>query len=413
MHSLKSISSNSLFILIEKACKILTYFLVGIVVARQVGPEVFGSYSALLSLTVIFTAIASSGLNSLLAKEYIVNKDKQKVTASATFIRIMSSIICATILFLIIYFYFDYGLAIAITSIFIVIMSLTQVIDLYFESALQNITVSKYKVVSYIIGAIGKLVVAIHFPNVFLLFLAHFIELSISFSLAILVSNKSIKLYQFKRLDFNYTKELFFKSFPLLLSSIASILYLKVDQVFIISMMDAKSTGEYAAAVRLCEGIFIFSAIILPSVFPNLITKMNLSEKIFYIYLKKLVILFLVVGICMALITSLLSEPIVSFLYGENYYNSAIILSIYSLSIPIVYIGDLFSRWLIITNNTKLSIYRHMLGLTVNVGLNIIWIPIYGLKGAAMASVVAFLSSIVFFSILSKRARAFYQFLRV
>jgi O-antigen/teichoic acid export membrane protein len=413
MHSLKSISSNSLFIFIEKFCKILTYFLVGIVVARQVGPEVFGSYSALLSLTVIFTAIASSGLNSLLVKEYIISNDKQKVITSATFIRIISSIICAFILFLIIYFYFNYSLAISITSIFIVIMSLTQVIDLYFESTLENIIVSKYKVISYIIGAIGKLVVAIYFPNVFLLFLAHFIELSISFSLAFLVSNDKIKLYQFKGIDFKYTRELFFKSFPLLLSSIASILYLKVDQVFIISMMDTKSTGEYAAAVRLCEGVFIFSAIILPSVFPNLITKKNISEKKFYIYLKKLVILFLVVGICIATITSLLSEEIVSLLYGESYYNSAIILSIYSLSIPIVYVGDLFSRWLIITNNTKLSIYRHMLGLTVNVGLNLVWIPTYGLKGAAMASVVAFLSSIVLFSIFSKKARAFYQFLRV
>jgi O-antigen/teichoic acid export membrane protein len=414
MHSLNNISKNSLFILTEKMMKIVTYLFAGIIIARYVGPKNFGLYTSFLSLNIIFIAISALGLNSLLVKEYVKTSELSLLFTNAIFIRLLSCVFFSLLSIPIALFIIDAEIDTTLLSALIIIMSATSVIDMFFESKLKSSVIAKYKTLGYIFGFTLKVFAAIYFKSSFYLILAHLLETFIILLLAVLSFKiQCPNVFKPKVVEKKYSIYLLRLGFPLLLSSIAGIIYMKIDQLFVVNMLGKESAGYYATSVRLCEGLFILSSVILPSFFPNLIKMYEKARANFNKLLRVLFFSLLLAGISLALFVVTFSEDILLVIYGELYSNpdSVKVLQWFACCIPIVYIGELFSRWLIISNNTYLSIYRHLLGLTINLLLNYLLIPIYGIEGAAIATLVAYVFSVIIFSVFSTKARLFYSFL--
>lgn len=396
--------------------KIVTYFLSSILIARLGGATLFGTYTSILSVTVILTAISALGLNSLLAKEFINSiENSEKSFSNALAIRITSSLIFFSISLPLIMILVNVDIKVSILSSLIIILCTTQIVDLFFESRLKSHIVAKYKICGYSIGFLLKVLSVYYSNSILLLVLSHLVELTTIMIISIMEINKELKFkywFSIKNLDNKYAFELINKGIPLTFSSVAAILYMKIDQVFIVNMLGKESAGHYSAAVRLCEGVFIVSAIIVPSIFPNMVSLYKDNIRKFDLYIGKFYFLFLTLGSLIAFFIWFFSDWIIISIYGGEYEESINVLKWYCLSIPVVYLGDLFSRWIITTDNIMLSIKRHVLGLSVNVTLNLILIPKYGISGAAIASFIGYLFAVIIFSVVSSKGRFFYNFMR-
>lgn len=410
-------ANNSLFILAEKAMKMGSYLFAGVVIARSVGAENFGVYSSLLSLNVILSAVSAVGLNSILVREYVtakVTRSSGTVLTNSFVIRLIVSLLLALLSIPLAILIVGVDMKLASCSALIIVTSIVAVIDLYFESGLRNYVVACYRIIGYAVGIVVKVYIAVKYDSAYFLILAHLCEMLVILSLALLsLKFESRKELQFSRYDKVYAQRLLALGFPLLLSTVAGIIYMKVDQLFVVYFLGKDSAGLYAASVRLCEGLFIFSAIVVPSFFPNLV---NLYSSNIYQFNKLMKVMFLSLagfGVLVAICVAVFSKEIILLVYGEEYVSASIVLSWYACSVPLIYIGELFSRWLVISGNTYLSIQRHLVGLTINLLLNYLLIPRFGIEGAAIASFIAFCCSILLFSIFSPRARRFYNFLRV
>jgi len=413
MYTRRAISKNTFYIFVEKVIKMISYLFSGVVIARNVEPEIFGIYSSLLSLNVIFSAISALGLNSILIKKYVTSNYLNSVVSNALFVRFFSCLLFSLLSIPIAFALICSDLLVALLSSLIVVMSLTSVIDLFFESKLRNVVVAKYKVVGYIVGFCLKVFVAVYFKSTICLVAAHLIELLVIFSLSAFCFRFEFPNHiKTKLINRSYSTSLLKIGFPLFLSSIAGITYMKIDQLFVVYFLGGQSAGYYASAVRVCEGLFAFSAILLPSFFPYLINLYRSSLTLFNKAMKSLYFYLLGFGVLLASLIVIFSDRIIFLFYGDAYSSSSEVLVWFSLSIPVVYIGELFSRWLVISNNTYLSLQRHMLGLFVNVVLNYFLIPVYGIKGAAVASLISYIFSVLIFSVVSSRARRFYIFLK-
>ncbi|TQV77027.1 flippase [Aliikangiella marina] len=413
MYSRKHISFNSFFIFLEKICKMITYFVVGVIVAREVGPNVFGLYSSILSVSVILAAIAALGLNSLLAKEFISNSNLNLVASNSLIIRFSSCVLFSLISLLVYKYVLKLSTELSLLSSMLIMLTMSQVVDVFFESRLKNKIVSAYKVNAYFFGAALKIYSAVYLKSIYALVFSQVMELFLVFSVGLICFFRLEKsVVKHIDLSIEYTVNLLKKSFPLMLSSIAVIIYMKVDQVLVLHILDERNAGLYAAATRLVEGCFVFSMIVMPSLFPNMIKLHGENFTEFNVFIGKVFVKFAILGLIVSVLVFLLSSEIVNLVYGVNYTEASNVLAIYALSIPIVYIGDLFSRWLIITDNLVLSILRHSFGLIINLSLNLLLIPVVGIEGAAVASVCGYLSSVVLFSLISSRARSFYMFMK-
>lgn len=85
----------------------------------------------------------------------------------------------------------------------------------------------------------------------------------------------------------------------------------------------------------------------------------------------------------------LLGKTIILTLYGDVFIESADILKIYSFTFVFVFFNPMNNKLLMIENLQKLMLVRNLIGLVINLLLNFLLIPVFGLKGAAFATVIS------------------------
>jgi len=141
--------------------------------------------------------------------------------------------------------------------------------------------------------------------------------------------------------------------------------------------------------VRISESWYFLSGIVVVSVLPAIINAKKIDQKLYYDRLQKLYDFSVWIAILVAVCISFSSEYIINILYGKEYYKSSSVLIIHVWTGVFIFIGLVFSRYLLIENQTQKSLYRTSLGVIFNIILNLILIPIYGIDGAAIATLLS------------------------
>ena len=180
---------------------------------------------------------------------------------------------------------------------------------------------------------------------------------------------------------------------------------MRIDQVMIKEIMDTGAVGNYAVAVRLSEVWYFIPMAITSSLFPAIIDAKKISEKLYYERLQKLYALMTWLAIGIALPITFLADDIIRLLFGMQYQDAAGVLVIYVWAGVFVFLGVASSQYLIVENYTRISFFRTAIGAIVNVGLNIILIPKYGINGAAMATLISYFLSTFFICFIPKTSK--------
>jgi len=396
----------------EKVAKMVTYLASSVLIARVVGPEIFGQYSTLVAVAIIFTSISAMGLNALLVKEFLQAPSVERVLTNVIILRLQAACVAATLMIPTIVFGLGFKLLPSAIIALVLPIAIFQVLDSMFESRLEMGQVLKYKTIAYISGLGIKVATVLVWPDLVPLLFAHVAEMLLILFGATIYTAKAGVYFKPVLADWRYRWGLVQKGFPLLLSSGAVLLYMKIDLPMIMAFAGAQEAGVYSVATRLCEALFILSLPIIVGVFPTLQRLYVEDRGRFEKCVGKVFTLLACCGVVTYIVASVAAESLVSALYGVEYAQSVDVIRIFLLSLPIIFVGDLLSRWLIITDNLSLSFYRHILGLLVNVGLNYLLIPLYGGVGAASASVAGYTSAVIVLPILNGRARKFFNFMR-
>ena len=100
-----------------------------------------------------------------------------------------------------------------------------------------------------------------------------------------------------------------------------------------------------------------------------------------------------------------LSESIVNVLYGSQYLEAAPVLGLYFCSAIFVFIGVASSKWFVTENLQIFSFYRTLAGVITNIALNLWLIPIYGIWGAALATLISQAIASYLFNCINPRVR--------
>jgi len=95
------------------------------------------------------------------------------------------------------------------------------------------------------------------------------------------------------------------------------------------------------------------------------------------------------IAIIIAIPTLFLSEFIIDLLYGESYRMAAPILSLHIWTGIFIFMGIVSNKWFVAENLQIYSFYRTLLGVSINILLNYILIPKYGIIGAAIATLIS------------------------
>lgn len=389
---LKKYGVNISWLFFEKFVRMAIGFSVGIYVARQLGPANYGILNYALSYVGIFAIVAGLGLDSIVVRELVRTPEKkEELLGSAFLLRITGFIVMLAGA--------SGGLVFSnndqSTNIIVLVIAggylfqSLQVIDFYFQAEVKSKYVALSQITALLIVSVFRLYFAYYvFPLLYFAIIES-AYIAITFILYVFFyvsSGNNIRNWKYK---FNTALALMKSSWPLLLSGVAGMIYMRIDQVMIKSMLGDAEVGYYAVAVRLVEIWYFIPMIICSSLFPAIIRSKDVSEQHYERRVQKLVTLNLILSAAIILSTLLLGHYIVRVLYGESYLKSASILCIYIWVIVMVSFGVVRSKWLITEKLEYQFIICGLAGIICNVGLNYLLIRRIGLEGACYATVIS------------------------
>jgi O-antigen/teichoic acid export membrane protein len=376
----------------EKILRLVVGLFVGVWVARYLGPDRFGLLSYAMAFVGLFAAISTLGLDGIVVRELVKEESKRdKLIGTAFWLKLAGGF--AVLLILAISVNFTSNDAYTNLLVFIIasatVFQSFNVIDFYFQAKVLSKYVVYANIISLGISSLVKIVlIIINAPLIAFAWAILFDSavLAIGFTYFYLQNHLSFKDWNIeKSTAINLLKD----SWPLLLSGMVVAVYMKIDQVMIKEMMDASAVGQYAAAVRLSEAWYFIPMVITSSLFPAIVSSKKQSEELYYTRLQKLFDLMVLIAVAIALPMTFLSDWVVLLLFGGEYIQAGSVLMIHVWTGLIISLGVARGKWLLNENLQKYSIIYLGVGLVTNIIANYYFIKMYGINGAAYATLLA------------------------
>lgn len=399
---------NTSWLVGEKIFRMTISLFVGVWVARYLGPEQFGMLSYAQSVVLLFSVFSSLGLDGIVVRELVKEGSKRNQLLGTAFALKLFGALFALILIILSILFQGGGDQTVVLVLIIASATIFQsfnIIDFYFQSKV----LSRYVVFSNFISLSFASVLKVGFI-VFKapLILFACVSLIESFLLAIsFVMFFNRKVGGILNWSFNkaLAKSLLVDSWPLILSSFVVSIYMKVDQIMINAFLDAKAVGYYAAAIRLSEAWYFIPVVITASFFPAIINAKNRGGKLYIKRFQQLNDFMVLLALCIAVPTTFLGAWAVQLLYGNEYARSAGVLVIHIWSGIFVFMAVSSGKFLTAENMTKKIFYRNFLGLIINLILNMIFIPVYGIEGAAICTLASWFAAGYMYDLFDRELR--------
>jgi len=386
-------SINTAWLFSEQILRMVAGFFVGVWVARYLGPEKFGIFSYALAFVSIFQGIAKLGLDGILVRDLVKEPEKKDIYLGTSFwLKFFAGIIIFIIVLIVSYFASDNlqtFIYINIISAGLIFQSF-EVIDFYYQATVQAKYISIRKMIQLFLSSSIKLIFILVKADLIWFVLVTLFD-SISLAVFSWLIYKSQRLPNFiKYFELNTAKRLLKDSWPLVFSSIAIAVYMRIDQVMIKNLLGDREVGLYSAAVKLVEVWYFIPMIITQSLFPAIVNAKKINEELYYERLQQLLSLLIWIAISLALIICLLSKHIIYFLYGERFIEASPALAISVWASLFVFIGVGTSQWFLTENLQNLSFFRTLYGAIINIVLNFILIPFFGIIGASISTILSY-----------------------
>jgi O-antigen/teichoic acid export membrane protein len=395
-------------VFLERLLKLISPLIVSIIISRFVGVEQLGLYSLINSVYIVFVGISLLGFDSIIVRDLVKKENLHKIINNAYILKVLWSI-CISVFFIATCFLLDvenYGIYFLALSIFFLSFNVP---EYYFQSSLSFDLLLRISFIIYPLGIIFKVYLIMVYKVIELKFIVDALE-SLLFCVLInytYIKRSNIKLPRLHDFDRSECVRLLKMSAPLMLNTVVVILYFKADQIMLGKMLGLKELGLYSAGVQVSSIIGLFPSMVMGAIFPYM-TKwtLNSSKNNNVVYLYQVFIAFYAV---IAIPLFFLSEYVFKTLYGELFLTSSEVLKIHLIGFLFVYIGSISGSIIIIRNLEWLSAIRSIFSLLMNIILNYYFIPVYGIYGAAWATVITQLvSNYIFYLFIPKLRNEFY-----
>ena len=200
-------------------------------------------------------------------------------------------------------------------------------------------------------------------------------------------------------------REILTSSSSYIISGLMVSVYASTDRLMLKQMLDEASVAYYGLAVSLSTTwAFILQALI-DSAYPSVIRSYSHNAEEFARRNRQMYALVIYGAGFVSLAICLLARPIVGILYGEAYLPAVAPLRIVVWYTAFSYLGSARNAWIVCQNKQKYLKYLYSGAAVINVLLNLLLIPAMGTAGAALASLITQISTVVLMPMLIRPLR--------
>jgi len=384
--------ANSAWIFLDKVLRAILGVVVGAWVARYLGPTDFGELSYCIAFIAIFQSLSRLGLDSIVVRNIAKNLHDSHITLGTLFLlKLLSGIIC-WISAIVIYGVFNSfeGQGIWIMGLIglSIIFQASDVVDLWFQGNAENKRTVLAKIIVFLISNGLKVALILAYAPLMYFAIVIMIESALT-ALAFYISYLRFPSIDKWKGSNEMAKTLLLESWPYLISGISIMVYMRIDQLMIKSMLGQHALGIFAAVIPISNLWNMIPVTICSSIAPAMERKKLEGDLIFNSSLVRLFRIFWIMSVIIILVTFISSKFVIAIMYGSAYEAASSVLKIYALTSLPVFLGVGQMLWIINQEKSTLQLIQTTAGMIVSVGANLWLLPLYGIEGAAWSVVLA------------------------
>jgi PST family polysaccharide transporter len=198
-------------------------------------------------------------------------------------------------------------------------------------------------------------------------------------------------------------------SWPLVIAGLSMIVYMRIDQIMLASMMGDAGVGLFSAAVKISEALYFIPTAAMATVAPALTAAHGRSRADHERQTLHVMRILVWIALAVALILACFSRLIILKLYGPAYAPAAAVLSIHAWIGVLMSINAVGNQWLVNEGYFHYNMYQTLAGALANIALNLLLIPRYGIVGAALASCAGQFVSVMLMTAVMPKTRPLFR----
>lgn len=404
MNPIQTIAKNTAFLFLADVFGKLCWFVLSVLIARQIGVLAFGHYAFAMDFTFLFATFAIFGFNSYITRELAAHPEKAiTYVGNILSLKLILAIATTSVLVLSILF-LPHPAEVKHIVLLIGLGSILNTFTLYFRSifvayekmgydALLNVSEKGIFLMFGLLALFGGW-------GLWGLAVAYFS--AIVFSL-IFAYTLCTKYFVVPKLQYDHTlwKIIFVAALPFIGTSFFGTVYLKLHTTMLSFLQDNTAVGLYNAGYQIVDGLRLIPIIFIYAIFPAMSRFAAQSKEKLLFTTKRAVKYIAIAAFPIAIGGILLAEKLLVTLYGSAFLPGAHAFQLLLLALSCIYITRPLYLGIMAVDKHAVNFYLAVAAIITTVILNVFLIPSYGIEGAAITllfvETMLFLGSYWFF----------------
>lgn len=357
---------------------------------RYLGPEGYGQYTTALSFLQFFGIIVDFGLYVVLLNRLAKPRANREKLVSNTFtLRLLTAVVflgLAPVIALLFPYDTIVKEGIALMSAFFLFITLNQLLSAVFQKHLAMHWVALGEITAKVVMFGGILAVVFLDVGLPWVFATTLISGAFNFAINFLGARKFEKI-RF-RFDFPLWKSIIKEAAPIAISISLNLVYFKSDIIFLSLYHSQALVGIYGAPYKILEVLIAFPAMFVGLVIPLLSSAWASKDlERFKGVLQKSVNFLMLLALPIVAGIFVTAEPIMLFIGGEEFIESAKYLRMLSVAAGSIFVGTLFSYLVVVLEQQKRMVWGYAFVAALTFAGYLIFIPQYGATAAAALTI--------------------------
>ena len=376
--------------------------------ARYLGTAEFGRMNYVLAFVSIFSGVATLGLDVVAIRTLIGRPaDAARILGTSMAMKLGGGLVAYLSMLVAFTLVSPEAIGLAALAGLVLIFQSADVVECWFQSGSRMKYAVYARNAAFFVSALFKVVLILGHAGLEQLVLAGSAEIALAALFLFALYRRDACNPAAWRVDTGLARGMLKDAMPMLVSAMAILLYMRIDQVMVANLSGYREVGVFSAAVRLTELWYFVPVALMTALFPMMVSSRagnpdkDADDR-------RTALLFGAMGwtgILLAACTSLASGWLVQLVYGSAFAAAAPVLAVQAWMAAFVFFGVARGRWLVTRNRQADSMYVDLVAIAINVAMNLLLIPRYGAFGAALASLATGLGANVLVALFSDAIR--------
>ena len=391
MSKTKRLAKNTLFVLVSRAIQPVMSLVLFLVVARVLGPEIFGKYTVIFQLYLVFQVTSSFGLRLLLTREIAANKDEvNKYFANGMLLNVPLVVVNVGMMLLLIVllnYETDISIGAYIIAISLIASSFVEVgagVLGGFED-FQKYTIGW--IIFLVIKTVASIVALLTGYGLISLIVIHVVTKYLHAGITLLFALKYIDRSKLQ-LDPAFSKKLFSMTWSLALLIIITQVFWRIDIIVLSKIVSNEEVGNYSAAYKLFKVILLGIRSFFVAFFPVISAMYVEKPEEFQNACRKAIRYLVILTLPLVIVIAFTAPDFMPLIWGAEFGEATLVLQILIWSLIPFTITEVLGSAFVASNRQKTHMTLNIIVLLIKLALVYFLSIKYGAIGSAIATII-------------------------